>query len=1236
MGIRRRRGSSNNNQNNMATQPVAGRPASPLSRAMQLAAQFANVASRAARRSNESSPPVTPTRRTGPVAVFPVRAGSPKPSTNDTQSISEASLVNGLFEGIERNGISSYRPEIVAVSNFKPIYHGDPKLGIFTPTGQLLELQTQLLHVREATFVELLASMESWNKSQYDIMMSSSNELFQKELERTSRTIEFYKRFISTTEEVKSKFDLINIPKTSYNTDKNLSLEEFFESAMQFDKSEQANFTNTKMFLQLCADFRSVLENYSFSLLNLSDSDRVNNTNPVSVDTTYTTRDNFTFSIDAIRNSTNAAAPSLFAATLNSLPANASDRIKLLSVLLSKEYRVSKNITKSNISQMLLQKYAAPTTQNPFASVLGIPGSTIFEKPTGNNVTLSSLAQVSATANAIVLPFEQKFIDQSPETGATNKPTYIPGSVYYVDSVLGVTPGATAFNTQPLSNYVDAFSTTVSDVKTIVQGLLDVGNAQTEPSKIHPEAMINSLLESVKNSMSGLQNVQAIDIEQGTIIALLKLANTDTQLKNMLFQFVLFAAIVGQNNQDSKEVFNILGDELSTTAALSFVRKIAGLSVSLANVAELNTYSIYLEALAQDIEDRVFFLVAKRPIPAFRSLIPGADGNPVVVDRFSSIDILRTPAPDQNRRVLFLRERNIKAVLMSCVKPSGTTTSANLIKEFFSLANELSKASSNNGIANYVLPDGSGKTRLNGVSTSMQLLLLFEIVSSFADRFAFSKFGTSRYTTSVVLDVDIQSTKLVAEAIKNVITAPDPVALKRGVEAYQLQWRLQLELATRPPLYGQLKTALSEIKTKVIYEDTVIENFLHIVDVFSKSLQDSKAKLTSTFNSKTLQDFLSENSITTLDVVRNPAQVRTSVFLFEQLREKIANAENTSVVSPQGILSSQELSLLKAMLADAMFGRETQMADERLRIVTVGLPAGISKKLSDRVQTNNTNLSSGFAKKQSDVVRINVYKRDARYSDIVFKPKTFLFDLSLFQSEQNVKDLEPRSSETFRQLTERAELTDYQQPGFTKSVTWNTIVDNPEYSFLTREQKREVIANHIQSRQLGNYLELVTAMKLREEAFVTDEDVTPGTNTSPTFDTLVRNYLTQKRNAGTIPNQNFAGLLENQNLLPDTQDVIRLATYGSLSFEPALLRQEIVQSRLFDRVFHIPVSTESFEVDLDMTVMTESGKRALRQNFVQNQLEETNTNSVVFKPIDPQTDIVFADFFVTVEPINLA
>jgi hypothetical protein len=65
------------------------------------------------------------------------------------------------------------------------------------------------------------------------------------------------------------------------------------------------------------------------------------------------------------------------------------------------------------------------------------------------------------------------------------------------------------------------------------------------------------------------------------------------------------------------------------------------------------------------------------------------------------------------------------------------------------------------------------------------------------------------------------------------------------------------------------------------------------------------------------------------------------------------------------------------------------------KIVTIGIPTGFSKKLADRVSITNLN-RQGANTKQSDVIAVNIYPNDIRFGEIVLKPFTYLFDLSLF------------------------------------------------------------------------------------------------------------------------------------------------------------------------------------------------------------------------------------------------
>lgn len=1193
--------------------------------------------------------------------------------SDDLLDMSETTVVNNQFEPVEKNGISVYRPEVICISNFAPVYSKD--LSNLTSAGKLISLQQQMLTVRKETLSRTLSSVDKWDSTKSQVVFDNLKKSFEKELQRTHRTIEHYDQFINALEVSKENLDIRNV---RYSQGINIfTLSNFFEKNLQFSKTRQTLFSNTKLYLQMCSDLRAILENYSFGLLNLSDSDRTNDVNPIDIDNTYTIKDGFTFSIDSIRSTVspeNASNSVVFNKTMNSLPQDPSDRIKLLITLLSKEYRVSKNLAVPATAKILIDKFSQTDTGNPFDNVVGIPGDTIFDSPVGIG-SLSSIAQVSLGENAIVLPFERKYVDAE-----TKGKTYIPGSSYFFDTVVA---GATAqqFNTKPFVDYVDLATNTTNDSIGTIKSLLDLDLKKGEVSRVSPNVMINSFLSSIRNSIEGIVTTKIINKDQAASVALFKLANSDSKLKNMLFQFAIFAGIATQTKEDNKQVFGRLAKELKTSSAISYARIIARLSIDLTDTTKLGILQSYLQDLAQDIEDRVFLLVAGREIPK-RSTATQTSQQFGLDNSYSSIDTLGTVDFNPDRRTLFLNEGDIKTILMSLMVP-GTRAVTSLMREFLNLSNELAAGASVNGIATFLIPDESGRTRYNFLSTSMQLLLVFEILSSLSMKYTFSEFGKSRYQNKIVLDIDVKSNNYMVGAISQAIRSnpevvdttpktPTSNPSAKQNQAFVASWNSMIQYAktgimpqqsgvatitkgptatpanvapviqqTPPgPELLELKNSLLLIITKIKDENKVIVDFLSLFNQIVSQLRNAKTILLNTFNSSTLQSFLQENSTVDLAIIKNPTQVRTSSFLLSELLN--SSTPNTTENSKSDTSSydslvvtdtptEQQLKLMMALLKEPQYGFSTQ-ADERLRILSVGIPAGLSQKLSERLNLTKINKES-FIRRQSDVIKINVYKRDARFDDIVFKPKTFLFDLSLFQSLQQVNNIEPRDGETFDLLLNRVNLTDYQNPKHKRLIGTSTIEQDDSYNFLTSSQKQDLIKNHIQSYLLETYLMLVSNMKLREQTFTEVDLPSPGTNINAELVSLIRTYV-QDVYGQNLGNSTIESILESQTVDFGVQDIIRLITFGSLLFEPSTMRQQVVGSKLFDRVFHLPVTTENFEVDFDLTRATESGRKAIVQNFIQQRLVETSDNKLMFsnQSLDTaQADVVFADFFVTIE-----
>ena len=352
--------------------------------------------------------------------------GNERPRRNDTQysndvlNVAEYKIDNDNFQLIDSSGISAFRPEIIALTDFKPVYEKDNAINII---GEYIDFQYQVLNLRRDTLVEMLSAINEWSPKEIEASIASMTNDFRASLDRTQRTINSYVSYINTIENIKNSINMkslaVSKPTTSPRNKINVrtqNLQSFFEKNLQYPKPQFDIFSNTKIYLQFISDLRSIVENYSFGLLSLTDPDRVNDFNPIDIDNSYTTKDGFTFSIDTLRSSTTAknfTQSSYFNQFLNSLPKNTDDRIKLLITTLSKELRVSKNLANKQLQQKLADKFGsapgtgADGTGNPFDNIFGIPGDTIFEAPVGDN-SLASLDYINFNNSFSKIKFENK------------------------------------------------------------------------------------------------------------------------------------------------------------------------------------------------------------------------------------------------------------------------------------------------------------------------------------------------------------------------------------------------------------------------------------------------------------------------------------------------------------------------------------------------------------------------------------------------------------------------------------------------------------------------------------------------------------------------------------------------------------------------------------------------------------------------------------------------------------
>lgn len=1229
--------------------------------------------------------------------------------SDDHLDVSQTRIVNSRFTPLEENGISSFRPEILQITDFMPAYKAssnDRHVRDYSPAGNLLYTQYNSLWLRRDSLINLLKNLQQASNQSVFAIFENIRTKFRRELDRTDRTLRWLGQYTDQVEIIKNSMDLRSIPRSQFDP-MLLPLDDFYDRRMQFSKDKFNVFSDTKIILQLLSDFKSITENYSLNLLELNDVDRINDFNPISIDTTYTLNDGFTFNIEQIRSTNtpiNASNNSFFTGFLNSLPSNVDDRVKLLVTLLSKEYRVSRGLGIPQNQKKLQSVFGSSNTGSPFDNIIGTVGNDIFTQPLGPN-SLASLFLQPINENASVLTFERKYVDSK-----DTKKTYIPGSAFYIDSILEVQ--GTNFNTQPFVNYADQFSNKFNEAKTIIANLFAINDNGT----ISSEVMINSVLNSFRDSTNGTNDLKKLNKDQAVIAGIFNLANTDTDLKSKLFQYCLLVGLASNNIKDKKPIFQQLAKELVTIRNLEEVVVSKGANPNL--LGGVGILRPYIERLAGDIENRIISITT--PAPKYNSslvLKASPDYTRFDLER-SSRDI--TPSAFQrlslvpltvNQSTVNLPRYTIRKILTSIVDNKTTSTNTNLIKEFVDLANAFALGAAVNGENVYLLSDQTGRTRFNFLSTSMQLLLLFEAFSSMTAKYAFSRFGRSRsiYNTFITIDAeksnyvskaitDITSLKLQLIPIQVTKTAQNLVPLnamprlettrvsntstfskflspsfrtiarsgdstvntgqaaKIGSSIAQITSLSERNLVQKnidspflaPKTLGKigptkifdlslnrdtinLKNTLIAIQKKVKDEDTIIANILNIMSVFEQRIRDAKNKSVTFFNQKSLQEFLKENTIEELGLVRNSAQLETSAFIQREIKNRSRtlaagknNGPDLNFLVDNEIVLPEVNNALFSLLSEPEY-LLGQNADIHTKIVSIGIPAGFSRELSDRVQQIEINKDT-FKDKEFDVISIKLYKKDQRFEDLIFKPQNFLFDLSLFQ-EQDSLLVQTRSDEVFEKIVMRNRLTDLESINNPQYRDIDSIINDEKYNFLNNDEKREIISNHTKSSLWELYIRLLTGMRVEESTFTTNV-VAPGTTLSQDFTNLVFAYL---RNVlkKSLPTNSIPDLLLDPNVDDETKDILRLITFGNVVFEPLVIRNKVVSPKLFDRIFHFSFNSENFEIDSDKTFETESGKLTMQKSSVKERLVEEG-GKLYLKPKD-RNELVFEDYFVVIE-----
>lgn len=1214
----------------------------------------------------------------------------------ETLSLSRLSFNNGTFEQADPHGVNKLRPEIISLMDFEPLYAGN-SLDL-NDVGLLMDTQFQARHLREQTFFQLMAGIQQSDQKRE---LQNIQTTFAANFKKVNTSADFYQSTIATLETVKNGFDVKNIPPNNFDLRTFKTLQDFYQTFMLFPQEAFNQFSGTKVLMQLLFDARSIAEGYSMNLLSLTDPDRQAGgeavVSPVSIDKTYNNRSGFSFTYDTIRSfnaAMNAAGTDFFNRFNSALPQAPDDRIKLLVNLLSKELRVSRGLGRTGVMADLQQKFAATTTNgSPFDNILGGVGSTIFDPVTGPS-SIAALTVVNDTETSSVLPFETKYIDTN-----NTKKVYIPGSVFFVDSILNVR-NLEEFNLVPLRSFVSKYIDTVDSAATLISNIFDYG---PRVSPLSPVGLFKLLLQPVLDGLNFLKtNGQRegfdVNAAEGTAVAALRLATNDPRLKALLFQYMLLLILSNPSaGFFAQGILEEMGGDIAN---------LDGVNINLStqarpNLRNKNEIWPFLNDLGRSIQNRISLLVNQRNLQ-------GNGGTAQARSRSSD------PA---NGLLLIGYDVDIVNGI-----PQGLYQSkimSNFVSFLLGLESILGNETNN-------LLDSAKRTRYNAISVSTLVLVAFEAYIQIISRYAKVDFQTSSYgdnfpdmlvdtnfnaqmydsmraiisdpelplpiiepepstasagaakqaaTTTERFNINNTSTSLqhtleqagkVAQAtgtstsdVQAGIAAYQPIvggkfatAGSRFTDAASLALRNLTEHVNPHALLDAqaIDQSLNSIAFKLFQEDFSLACVFHILLTVKRRLRSALDLANNYFTRQTLTSLATLNATDISDIAQNlvPAQVRLLLRQRDAYVQQLTPNSQGLQFIPSTPTDVGARNALLSLLTRSAF-RETQDAAFRYRLLTVGIPSGFSKNLVERINGNTINSTTFQRNKAYDVITVNVYKRSLEYPQLIFKPRKFIFDLSLFSN--GYTNLRVQAKENFDRVLQRVTLLDYQNFTQPTTVTMENVVNNEKYGFIQDPAlRRAMVENHILSDLFTAYIQFLTTMRMDESTFVNQESATyrklslgKGVDLTPQFSELVRKYLLAKRTTdmqtdpslSPLPDLPIEEMIQSPSVDQATKDILKLLTFGNIAFKTENAMASLLSPKVFERVFTIPLDVDGFEIDQAMTTATQSGREFLAKNFLQEKLDHHALANGVYK-FKPRThnDAVFEDYFVTIELVQ--
>jgi len=1022
-------------------------------------------------------------------------------------------------------GISQERPEIIMLTNFQPLFNADAatvcpsfmghleNCGMFnyiTPAGWYFDSQFNCYGLSMFNMRDWLRAL----RTQWDFintMMSTRTFTFQLALCALSVNATWLLNLVRLLESQKSQLDLrhdvYNINPTDVMTfylDNYLSLfvtpfaQQMIEIIVEqtnlllpktyvctdalaavgysYDSSNNV-FASTKVWAQLILELKNIMKYHPLSLLDISPTPQQKDTNPTTIlkpqfnyfqvsptivvpalkDVVFLTED-INQNDQVLVQNVNALTSAFTTLYVNANFANEEMRIVALASLLSKEYRNSYAFTWSEVRRVLIDfyKYDVAEAQNTdvFDAIFGSFGSNITDFPSSIDGSLASLAYSFDNAERPaggVLNFETKYVEG--DTG-----TLTPGGEYFFDRVLSEFNGGDTFDTSNVQEWDSRIKLAISNFSLMINAFNITMIPDQQPGvysnwRVSQLGSLSTTSDLIYDFINKLIDVNSGETQHSFAVdrtsSVFTFARNNPRVKSELFMYVMYRIARYTNNAGDLVVAPNFNSGLNSAVQQPVVDILISMIISelIGTLPESMTLSQLISS-GQDM---------------------GLNTNVLTVETLKHM--FKSPAQNQTIQLL----TNFIVEVLTLFHSSGGQFGVN--------------------------PMFGNRTRYSGYLDTIVAMIAFDFAIAAIARYSNQTLiGTFRALAPGATSSLVSSNYVVfgiGQTSTNHKTSYEEVTQRALSEAYVTRLLTNAVLNTLNTLDSSLQGIINNLNSDVqsslnFISDTLANNTEMIKLLFSEQ-----------------QILLFASTVNGLLSAANTDPWGSAPTGATSYNSSNANQGNNAGLGSSELTILDE-SLVSPRLYQAMLGyfstpEFTSNTGMNKRILTVGIPLGFTQRLKQKVNIREQKRAS-FQNKRNDIIKILVYKVDVQNPDIVYRPVSFLFEMSRFPTRYETSTWLPLLTlfPTINDIISAIPTQNYtQNPDMSTSIDISTGIeyasteiaqssgvpgaraafDGPGYDFTTPDDRVQILRNHISSQMLEAYIKLMTGINVTEPSY---------------------------------------------------------------------------------------------------------------------------------------------------------